>query len=62
MMIALDVMPWLLPAILTVLVGVGVLLRRHHHAGPARVVLGAALVLLAAWIGLTLLMALGAIA
>lgn len=62
MMIALDVMPWLLPAILTILVGAGVLLRRHHHPGPARVVLGAALVLLVVWGGLTLLMAVGAIA
>ncbi|BDG73310.1 hypothetical protein [Roseomonas fluvialis] len=62
MMVALDVMPWALPAILTILVGVGVLLRRHHHPGPARVVLGVALVLLVAWIGLSLLLAVGAIA
>jgi hypothetical protein len=62
MMVALDVMPWALPAILTILVGVGVLLRRHHHAGAARVVLGVALVLLVAWIALSLLMAVGAIA
>jgi hypothetical protein len=62
MMVALDVMPWALPAILTILVGVGVLLRRHHHASAARVVLGVALVLLVAWIALSLLMAVGAIA
>jgi hypothetical protein len=62
MMVALDIMPWALPAILTVLVGVGVLLRRHHHAGAARVVLGGALALLAAWIVLSLLMAVDAIA
>ncbi|CAH0270063.1 hypothetical protein [Roseomonas sp. CECT 9278] len=62
MMIALDVMPWLLPAILTILVGVGVLLRRHHRAAAARIVLGTALALLAAWVVLSLFMALGAIA
>ena len=62
MMAALDATPWALPAILTILVGIGVLLRRHRHPGPARVVLGVALVLLVAWIGLTLLMAVGAIA
>jgi hypothetical protein len=39
MMIALDVAPWTLPAMVTILMRVGVMLRRHHHAEDARVVL-----------------------
>jgi hypothetical protein len=63
MIAALDAMPWAMPAILTVLVGTGAILRRHgRHARAASIVMAAALVLLVAWIVLGIMMALGAIA
>ena len=62
MMVALDVMPWAAPALLTLLVGAGVILRRGRHARAASVVLGAAAVLAALWVVSSVMMALRAIA
>ncbi|MBW6399901.1 hypothetical protein KPL78_18725 [Roseomonas sp. HJA6] len=62
MMVALDVMPWAAPALLTLLVGTGVILRRGRHARAASVVLGAAAVLAAAWVLSSVVMALRAVA
>jgi len=62
MMAALDVMPWAAPALLTLLVGTGVILRRGRHARAASVVLGAAAVLAALWVVSSVMMALRAIA
>ena len=63
MMVALDIMPWAMPALLTVLVGTGVILRRGHGAGRARaasIVMGIALALGALWILSGIAAALGA--
>ena len=62
MMAALDVMPWAAPAVLTLLVGTGVLLRRRHHGRAASIVLIAAGVVAAAWVVSSVVMALRAIA
>lgn len=62
MMAALDVLPWAAPAVLTVLVGTGVLLRRRRHGRAASVVLGVAGVVAAAWVISSVVMAMRAIA
>ena len=62
MMAALDVMPWAAPALLTLLVGTGVILRRGRHARAATVALGAAAVLAALWVISSIVMAMTAIA
>lgn len=64
MMAALDAMPWTMPAILTLLVGTGAILRRGHGAGrarAARIVMGIALVLGVVWIVTGILLALRAV-
>ena len=62
MMAALDVMPWAAPAVLTVLVGIGVLLRRHRHGRAASVALAAAGVVAAIWVVSSIVMAMRAVA
>ena len=65
MMLALDIMPWAMPALLTVLVGAGVILRRGHTPGRQRaasLVMGAAILAGVLWIASGVLLALRAIA
>jgi hypothetical protein len=62
MMAALDIMPWAAPAILTILVGAGVLLRRGRHPRAANIVLAIAAVAAVAWLVSSVVMALRAIA
>ncbi|MBR0650991.1 hypothetical protein GXW78_15060 [Roseomonas terrae] len=64
MMAALDAMPWAMPALLTLLVGTGAILRRGHGAGRKRaasIVMGVALALGAVWIVASIALALRAI-
>lgn len=65
MMAAFDIMPWAMPALLTLLVGSAVILRRGRapwHARAASVVIGVAVVLAAGWVLSSIVMALRAIA
>lgn len=65
MMEALDFLPWALPALLTLLIGTGVLLRRGQgawHQRAASAAIGLALVLAAVWAVSSILMAFRAIA
>ena len=65
MMEALDFLPWALPALLTLLIGTGALLRRRRDAWQQRaasIVIGIALGLAAIWAVSSVLMALRAIA